>query len=235
MHAAAVAAAQTARPISVMLVDDHQTMLWGLEKLIDGVSPRMKVVGTARNCEEALAQVDRLMPDVIVLDLDLNGRSALDILPTLLSNTVSRALILTGERQQKALDQAVRGGARGVLRKDAPAEEVLEAIEKMYQGELWLDHETVSRVLLEMMDSKKTLKHDAETEKQDTLTAKERKIIRTIVDGNGASNKTLAGRLFITEHTLRNHLTSIYQKLGVANRLELYVYAVKHQLGKPIN
>ena len=164
----------------------------------------------------------------------MQGRSSLDILPNLLSNSHSRALILTGERQQKTLDLAVLGGARGVLRKDAPAEEVLEAIEKIHAGELWLDRDTISRVFTGFMDSRKAPKLDAEAEKHATLTAKERKIIQTIVQANGASNKAVAGRLFISEHTLRNHLTSIYQKLDVSNRLELYVYAVKHQLDKPL-
>ena len=227
--------AAAGKPINVMLVDDHQTMLWGLERLIDGTGPRMKVVGTATNCEDALAQADRLMPDIIVLDLDLSGRSAIDILPALLAHSGSRALILTGERQQKTLDLAVLGGARGVLRKDAPAGEVLEAIEKMHRGELWLDRETVGRVFVEMMESRKGPKPDPEAEKQASLTEKERKIVATIVAANGASNKALAARLFITEHTLRNHLTSIYQKLGVVNRLELYVYAVKHGMGKAAN
>jgi two-component system nitrate/nitrite response regulator NarL len=150
----------------------------------------------------------------------------------LLSNAGSRVLILTGERQQKTLDLAVLGGARGVLRKDAAAEQVLEAIEKTHKGELCVDNETMSRVFSEFMDSKRAPKLDHEGEKQASLTAKERQIIQTVVDGNGASNKALAERLFITEHTLRNHLCSIYQKLGVSNRLELYVYAIKHQLGK---
>ena len=73
-------------------------------------------------------------------------------------------------------------------------------------------------------------KPDPDAEKTASLTARERKIIHVIVQGNGALNKTLADRLFISDHTLRNHLTSIYQKLGVNNRLELYVYALKHQL-----
>jgi DNA-binding CsgD family transcriptional regulator len=67
---------------------------------------------------------------------------------------------------------------------------------------------------------------------RDSLTGRERKIIEMIVEGQGASNKVLAGKLFISEHTLRNHLTSIYNKLDVGNRLELYVYAVKHQMGR---
>ena len=222
------------RPIGVMLVDDHQTMLWGLSRLIDGESPRMQVVGMARNCEDALEQAGQIRPDVILLDLDLNGTSALDILPGLMSNSESRVLILTGERQQKTLDQAVLGGARGVLRKDASAEHVLQAIERAHNGELCLDNETMARVFAEFVDAKRPHKIDPEVAKQATLTGKERKIICAVVDGCGASNKALAERLFITEHTLRNHLTSIYQKLDVANRLELYVYAVKYQLGKPM-
>lgn len=222
------------KTIGVMVVDDHQTMLWGLSRLIDGEKPRMQVVGTARSCEEALEQVEQVVPDVILLDLDLDGKSALDILPGLLSNSASRALILTGERQQKTLDMAVLRGARGVLRKDASAEQVLQAIERIHRGELCMDGDMMSRVFTEFMESKKTNRIDPEAERQATLTCKERKIIHTVVEGNGASNKVLAERLFVTEHTLRNHLSSIYQKLGVSNRLELYVYAVKHQLAKAL-
>jgi DNA-binding NarL/FixJ family response regulator len=216
-----------------MLIDDHQTMLWGLSKLIDGEKPKMEVVGTARTCEEALAKINQLVPDVILLDLDLDGKNALDILPALLSNLVSRVLILTGERKQATLDIAVLRGARGVLRKDASAEQVLKAIEKTHQGELWLDRETLGRVFGELMNPVGTQKLDSETEKKAALTAKEQKIIHTIVEGSGASNKALAQKLFISEHTLCNHLTSIYHKLDVSNRLELYVYAIKHQLGNP--
>jgi two-component system nitrate/nitrite response regulator NarL len=219
------------KTIRVLLVDDHQTMLWGLDKLIEGQRPGMEVVGVATSCAEALAKVRQLVPDVILLDLDLGGTSALDILPALLSNSVSRALILTGEREQAKLDLAVKLGARGVLRKDASAEQVLKAIEKTHAGELWLDHGTLSRVFGEFMNTKVIRKLDPEPEKKAALTARERKVISVLVDESGASNKAIAQRLFISEHTLRNHLTSIYHKLDVMNRLELYVYAVKHQLG----
>lgn len=220
----------TERKIRVMLIDDHKTMLWGLERLIEGENSGMEVVGTACNCDEARAQIDKLVPDVILLDLDLGGKSSLDILPALLANGISRALAFTGTREPVTLNQAVLRGARGVVRKDASAELVLKAIKKVHQGELWLDHETLGRVFGEFMNPITARKPDPEAEKKAVLTAKERKIIDAIVEGRGALNKALAQRLFISEHTLRNHLTSIYQKLGVSNRLELYVYAVKHQL-----
>ncbi len=225
---------QTTQAIKVMIIDDHPTMLWGLDKLISGEKPKMEVVATARSPEEALERLARqgqAVPDVVLLDLDLDGKSGLDLLPRLLQNPVTRVLILTGERKQAVLDQAVQKGARGILRKDASAEHVLKAIEKTHEGELWLDRGTLGRVFTEFMDPAAAAKLGPEAEKQASLTGRERKIIQMIVDGQGASNKELAQRLFISEHTLRNHLTSVYHKLDIGNRLELYVYAVKHQLG----
>ena len=217
-------------PIRVMLVDDHQTMLWGLGKLIEGESPRMVVVGTARNCEDACKLAGTLIPDVILLDLDLDGENSLHHIPVMLANGVSRVLILTAERQQSILEQAILHGARGVLRKITSAEQVLKAIEKVHQGELWIENEMLGRVLGQFMNPAKLKPADPEKAKIAQLTPKERKIIDTIIHESGASNKVIAQRLFISEHTLRNHLTSIYQKLDLSNRLELYVYAVKHAL-----
>ena len=219
------------QPIRVMLIDDHPTLLWGLEKLINAETPRMSVMATARNTEEALACLAHETPDVVLLDLDLDGQSGLVLMPALLKQSRTRVLVLTGERQQKVLDQAVQKGARGILRKDASAEHVLKAIEKTHEGELWLDRGTLGRVFTEFRDPASARKPDPETLRQASLTARERRIIALVVQSQGASNKALAQSLFISEHTLRNHLSSVYQKLDVANRLELYVYATRHQLG----
>jgi DNA-binding NarL/FixJ family response regulator len=215
-----------------MLVDDHQTMLWGMEQLIKGEAPRMEAVGTARNSEDALALAGRLAPDVILLDLNLNGSSSVDILPALVANGVSKVLLLTGASDQDTLDLAVRSGARGILHKSAAPADVVKAIEKVYHGELWLDHLALGRVLGHFMNPAAASKPDPDTHRRASLTAKERKVIQAVVEGNGALNKAIAEKLFISEYTLRNHLTSIYQKLHVGNRLELYVYAMKHGLGQ---
>ena len=220
--------------ISVLLIDDHQTMLWGLEKLIEGEAPRMAVVGAARTCEDALAQTARLAPDVILLDIDLGGGTdSIGIIPDLLANGSSRVLILSGSQDAELLDAAVRRGARGILHKGAAPADVLKAIEKVHKGELWLDHIALGRVLGHFLQpgSQPHARPDPDAERRAALTAKERKVIQAVVQGNGALNKTIAAQLFISEYTLRNHLTAIYQKLHVANRLELYVYAVRHGLG----
>ncbi|NEX61051.1 response regulator transcription factor [Noviherbaspirillum sp. 17J57-3] len=214
-----------------MLVDDHPMMVWGLSKLIQGEYPRMEVVGVATRSEEALARVASLAPDVIALDLDLGGQNTIDILPELLEARPASVLILTASRDQALLDLAVVRGARGVISKDAPADQILKAIAKLNDGELWLDRETMSRVLGGLVRPAGDKAADPERMKQEALTDKERKIIHTLVENGGLPHKALAQRLFISEHTLRNHLTSIYQKLEVGNRLELYVYAMRHRLG----
>jgi two-component system, NarL family, nitrate/nitrite response regulator NarL len=226
-------AGETRAGIRVMLVEDHQTMSWGLERLIEGERPRMEVVGIARTGEDAVAMATRLVPDVILLDLDLGGTCSIDYLPRMLANHKSRALVLTGERRSAVLDAALRGGARGIVGKDAPAETLLKAIEKTHNGEIWLDRESMARLFGGLLEPQAPRARDPERDKQASLTERERKIIAAVVDHSDCLNKTLASHLFISEHTLRNHLTAIYHKLGVKTRLELYVYAVKHNLHAP--
>jgi len=215
----------------IMLVDDHKTLLWGLSKLIDTEAAHMIVVGTARDCAGALDLARQVLPDVILLDLDLGGTCSLDIIPSLLAATPeARILVLTGTRERELLDRAVLLGARGVVSKDEPPETVIKAVEKVHGGELWLDSAALSRVFDAMRNPRATRRQDPELEKIAQLTAKERRICSLIANGGGAVNKALAEQLFISEHTLRNHLTAIYHKLGVSNRLDLYVFATRHRL-----
>ncbi|MYM35535.1 response regulator [Duganella sp. FT94W] len=215
-------------PIRILLVDDHKTMLWGLEKLIEGGGADLQLVGTASNNDTALQQAAALKPDLIVLDLDLEGRSSIEILPQLLQdNPGVKVMILSGNRDQGLLTQAVKLGARGVVSKEAAADVVLNSIRAVQRGETALDPALMNALLGQFSAPAQA---DPEATRIASLTPKERKIVALVVEGNGAPNKALASRLFIAEPTLRNNLTTIYQKLGVANRLELYVYATKHGL-----
>ncbi|HEU4842797.1 MAG TPA: response regulator transcription factor [Burkholderiaceae bacterium] len=215
-------------PIRVLLVDDHQTMLWGLRKLIESEGSTMQVVGCAADCDGALAQARSLAPDVIVLDLDLDGTSSLGILADLVKDSGARVLVLSGTREPSQLDAAVLHGARGVVGKDAAADIVLQAIRKLHQGELWLEQSMLGRIFDDMRNPPKRRQTDPGADKIATLTTKERQICDLIAAGGGG-NKTLAQTLFISDHTLRNHLTSIYHKLGVTNRLDLYVFMTTHR------
>jgi two-component system nitrate/nitrite response regulator NarL len=214
--------------IRILLVDDHKTMLWGLERLIQAEGPSFTLVGSASDGMEATAMCAALHPDIVLLDLDLKGSSSIDFLPALLANGSTRVVILSANRDQGTLAAAVKAGARGVVSKEAPTDDVLLAVRKVHDGELWLDQSLMQALLGQLVAP--VPKADPEAERIATLTARERDVIGMIVQGKGALNKELAERAFISERTLRNHLTTIYQKLDVANRLELYVYAIKHGL-----
>ena len=214
--------------IRILLVDDHKTMLWGLERLIQSEGASFTLVGSASDGAEAKALCAALHPDIVLLDLDLKGSSSIDFLPALVANGSTRVVILSANRDQGTLAAAVKAGARGVVSKEAPTEDVLLAVRKVHGGELWLDQSLMQALLGQLVAP--APKADPEAERIGTLTARERDVIGMIVQGKGALNKDLAERAFISERTLRNHLTTIYQKLDVANRLELYVYATRHGL-----
>lgn len=224
--------APAAAPIRVMLVDDHLTMLWGLRKLIEAAAPEMALAAVASDPEQAVAEAARTRPDIVLLDLDLEGRSSLEILPSLIE-LGTRVIILSGNRDNVLLGQALRLGARGVVGKDADPDVVLAAVRKVHGGETWLAPAMMTVLLAALMPAPPpAAPRDPEADRIAMLTGKELKIVQAVVNSNGAGNKELAQQLFIAEPTLRNYLTSIYQKLGVANRLELYVYGTRHQLGE---
>jgi DNA-binding NarL/FixJ family response regulator len=223
----------TPAPIRVFLIDDHLAILWGLQRLIESGKPAMQVVGSARNCSEAFKLLDKTAPDLILLDIDLGTENGVDEIPNLLARTNAKILVLTGVRDKSMHDSAVLAGARGIVEKEAPAETILRAIEKVHEGQVWLDRVATARMFLEFSRGGAATASDPEQVKISGLTEREREIVNITAALAGATAKKIAEALHISEHTLRNHLTSIYDKLGVANRLELFAYAHKHGLTKP--
>lgn len=219
-------------PIRVFLIDDHRSILWGLERLIESGGPLMSVVGSAQSVTESLALLKAVDPDVILLDIDLGTENGIDGIPLLLARSRARILILTGVRDHAVHDKAVLAGACGVVGKEALAETILTAIEKVHDGQVWLDRAATGRIFVEFSREGATQAADPEWTKISTLTVREREIVAITASNAGATAKTIAQILFISEHTLRNHLTSIYNKLDVANRLELFAYAQKYGLAK---
>lgn len=223
---------KTPGTIRVMLVDDHRSVLWGLQRLIDGEMPRMAVVATAHDAEQALPLLALHEVDVVLLDLDLRGRSGVDLIPQVLARSRARVLVLTGSRDSALHDKAVLAGACGVISKEDPAETILKAIEKAYLGELWLDRTATGRIFVALSKHGNGLSSDPHNARIATLTARERQIVFEMASDAGATTRAVAKKLCISEHTLRNHLTSIYDKLGVSSRLELWAYANEHGLAR---
>ncbi len=217
-------------PIRVLLVDDHKIMLWGLERLIDGEKPHMQVAGKATNKAEIFEFLKLLKPDVVVLDVDLNGESSLDFLEELLQESQARVLVFTGSHDPLVHQRAIINGASGVVLKSENAEVILRAIQYVHAGELWYDRAATSR-LLKSLNAPTVMSSKAiQISKISTLTVKERQVISSMAVIAGARNKVVADRLCMSEHTLRNHLSSIYAKLDLENRLELCMFAIEHKL-----
>lgn len=218
-------------PIDVMLIDSQPIVLFGLQRLLAAPEHGMRVLASAGSADAVHQIFANCIPDVVLLDLTLNGASTLSLLPVLTANEHTRVVLYTASQDEAMIERAIRTGAHGLLRKEAPVEQVVKAIAKVSQGELWIEHTLLARILQGLTRPTPVRAPDPDSTRLASLTAREHKIVACIVHGNGAANHQLAQSLFISEHTLRNHLVSIYRKLGVANRLELYVFAVKHRLG----
>lgn len=218
-------------PIRILLVDDHQSFLWGLVKLIESDGPGMNVIGTASDMPEALLIVEREQPDIILLDVDLHGVNSLESMSVLRKITDAPVLILTGVRDIETHDRAMLLGARGVVQKEESAEVILKAIKSVYKGEIWLDRAGTGRVFSKLLNPLNG-EVPPETTKITSLTTREREIINVIITHGRSTNKEIAIHLKMSGNTLRNHLTSIYSKLEVENRLALVMYALKHDLSK---
>ena len=214
-------------PISVMIVDDHVVIRSGLRMLIEH-DQQMRVVAMAGNQAEALERAASEKPDVIVLDLLLGDEDALVFLPELVeASPNSRVLILTGVQNPDAHRRAIRRGAMGIVLKEHAADQLLKAIEKVNKGEVWIERSMMGSMIQEL--SKPPLV-DPEMVKIESLTEREREVIALV--GEGLKNKQVGERLFISETTVTHHLSSVFSKLDVSDRLELIIYAFRHGLAK---
>jgi two-component system, NarL family, nitrate/nitrite response regulator NarL len=215
-------------PIRVLIVDDHVIVRAGLRMLLES-QPDLLVVGEAGTCADALTLTTREQPDIILLDLDLSGEMSLASIPALLAAAPqARILILTGVRDLELHRQAVRLGALGLVFKDKATEVLLQAIAKVQAGEVWLEGTMIARVLGEITRARRAPAVDREGAKIATLTDREREVITLV--GEGLRNKQIADRLGISETTVRHHLTAIFAKLEVTDRLELVIHAYRHGL-----
>jgi two-component system, NarL family, nitrate/nitrite response regulator NarL len=218
-------------PIRVLIVDDHAVVRAGLAMLLES-HPGLQLTGEAGYPADALTIATREQPDIVVLDLDLGGESGLDLLPKLRAAAPnSRVILLTGLRDPEQHREAVQRGAMGVVLKDQVADVLLNAIDKVYSGEAWLDPFMVASLITGLSHQHDGhAKPDSEATRIASLTEREREVIRLICEG--LSNHRIGQRLSISEKTVRHHLSSVYAKLELDSRLQLVIYAHRHTDGQ---
>lgn len=215
----------------VLLIDPYPISLIGLERTLAKDS-YFQVCGSTSSSKKGIQLAKQLNPDVIVVDPQLDKVENLQLLTELQGQSSAKILILTSASNPRVLDQAVLLGARGTFSRDEPAESLLKAIVCIAQGELWLNRQSTTRILNQITKQSDPKEQSTQETQLQSLTKQEDRICRTI---QGAATKTLkeiAVSLNISEHTLRNHLVAIYSKLGVRNRMELYVFCNKYQKTK---
>jgi NarL family two-component system response regulator LiaR len=218
------------KSIRILLISEHALVRAGLRLLLEH-RPGLQVVAEARPNAEALAAATREPADIILLDLDHGGDVGLTLVPELLRITPGvHVLLLTALRDPQVHLHAVRLGVMGVVLKDGPPEELWHAIEKVAMGEVWMGRPLIARVLHMMTHPDKADSSTAEDVNIATLTARERDVIGLV--GQGLKNRAIARRLYISEATVRHHLTSIFAKLHVEDRFALALYAYRHGLAQ---
>jgi DNA-binding NarL/FixJ family response regulator len=224
-------AISTEMPIRILLVDEQTIVREGLRLIIESHS-EFKIVGEAGNREDALDVAVREQPHIIVLDPTLEHDITYTIIDDLLAAAKdANIIILTGAKDIDAHRQAISLGARGIVLKQEASQVLIRAIEKVYAGETWIERSSTARLLTEVLSVMRNGKTDPDATKIATLTLREREVVELIAEG--LKNKQIAERLFITQATVSHHLTSIFSKLGVSDRLQLMIYAYHHCLSKP--
>jgi DNA-binding NarL/FixJ family response regulator len=207
-------------PITVLIVDDHPVVRQGLRVLL-GVQDGIEVAGEAGDGATALALAAERKPDVILLDLKLPGMDGIAVLGELAARGVaSRVLVLTSVTEPSSAAAAVRAGAAGVLYKDVDPDALVRAIRAVHDGLLLLAPEAAGTLLRSANWSWGGL---------DALTGRERQVLAELAKGR--SNREIARALNVSEKTVKAHVSSVLGKLGVQDRTQAALYAVRHERG----
>ena len=203
--------------IRVLIADDHAVVRQGLRTFLD-LQDDIEVVGEAADGAEALAAAERLLPDIVLVDLVMPKLDGIDVIRRLREHApAARAVVLTSFIDDDRLFGVLRAGAAGYLLKDVQPQELVEAIRTVHDGGALLHPKVAARLLEELA--------------VDPLTPREREVLTLIA--RGLANKVIARELSISEKTVKAHVSSILGKLGVTDRTQAALYAVRSGLVDP--
>jgi two-component system nitrate/nitrite response regulator NarL len=214
------------RVISILLADDHPVMRIGVSNLLQK-DLTLEVAGEANDSDEVVAKTLALDPDILLLDLNMLNVEGLETLQAALINISDvKIILLTTTIAPPEMMKALESGIRGLVPKDELTDQMIPAIRSVAAGHYWVD----GRRILHLPEALRALAHEAESLEPANfgLTPRELEVVQCIVEGS--SNRNIARQFQLSEETVKRHLSNIFDKTGVSTRLELALFALKHQL-----
>ncbi len=211
--------------IRVAIVDDHTMLREGLRKVL-AMEDDLEVIADTDDAREAARIAKENTPDVLLLDLRMPGTGGLEVIgPIHEASPTTKVLILTASDDRRDHVAALTQGARGIIMKDSAAETLVTAIRAVHSGQAWVDRD-ITGTLLEELAHRGGPEQGASD--KPLLTARESEIVDLVI--SGCRNREISERLTISEKTVKAHLSNIFAKLGVRDRLELAIYALNRKV-----
>lgn len=209
--------------IRILIADDHGVMRAGLKAILED-EPGIEVVGEAASGEEVLQQSAALRPDIILLDIGMAGMDGIEVMRCLkIEPYQGKVLVLSVYEDESLLREAIRAGASGYIVKRAAGDELIDAIQAVSRGYMYI-HPAITRLLVSDLSPGK----NSEKTALETLTPRELEVMGYII--RGFTNRQIAETLVISARTVEGHRANIFGKLGLKNRVELVEFAEKYGL-----
>jgi len=207
--------------INVLLVDDHTILRDGIRSLLE-LEKDIQVVGESVSGHDVLKKIEELHPDVILMDINMPEQNGIEVMAMVKKKySAVKVIMLTMYNHDEYFLSAIREGADGYLLKDAPSQQVVEAIRSVVRGESVI-HPSMTKKLLDFH----VLKRDAP--QREELTEREKEVLHCLLEG--LSNKEIAEKLFISDKTVTIHLSKIFKKLNVKSRSQAVIHTIQNQI-----
>ncbi|HWR45805.1 response regulator transcription factor [Sporomusa sp.] len=218
-------------PIKLLIADDHALLRQGIKNVLS-LEPDFLVLGEAADGDEAIKQVECLKPDIILLDVNMPRMNGLEVTRRLKSvNKAVKVIILTIHDDENYVIEVIKAGAVGYLLKDIEPGMLVKAIRTVFEGQSFI-YPTLAQRLFGEISRQEERRHETtvmlERRKEERLTYREVEVLQLI--GQGMSNQEIAQKLFLSEKTVKNHLTNIFRKINVVDRTQAVLYAIRHKI-----